>query len=40
MTPLGRISLDQEGEIHQENFYVAKIKMDANGKTGSYVYVK
>lgn len=40
MTPLGKISLDQEGEIHQENFYVAKIKMDPNGKTGKYVYVK
>jgi branched-chain amino acid transport system substrate-binding protein len=40
MTPLGKISLDHDGEIHQENFYVAKIKMDANGKTGKYVYVK
>jgi branched-chain amino acid transport system substrate-binding protein len=39
-TPLGVISLDKEGEIHQENFYVARIKMDANGKTGKYVYVK
>ncbi len=40
ITPLGKISLDHEGEIHQENFYVAKIKMDANGKTGKYVYLK
>lgn len=40
MTPLGKISIDQEGELHQENFYVAKIKMDPNGKTGKYVYMK
>lgn len=40
MTPLGKISLDKEGELHQENFYVAKIKMDANGKTGKYIYLK
>ncbi|HIJ80953.1 MAG TPA: ABC transporter substrate-binding protein [Desulfuromonadales bacterium] len=40
LTPLGKISLDQEGEIHQENFYVARIRMDANGKTGKYEYVK
>jgi branched-chain amino acid transport system substrate-binding protein len=40
MTPLGKISLDKEGELHQENFYVAKIKMDANGKTGKYIYMK
>lgn len=40
ITPLGKISLDREGEIHQESFYVAKIKMDADGKTGKYVYVK
>jgi len=40
MTPLGKISLDKGGELHQENFYVAKIKMDANGKTGKYIYMK
>ena len=40
LTPLGRISLNREGEIHQETFYVARIKMDANGKSGRYFYVK
>jgi len=40
LTPLGRISLDKEGEVHQESFYVARIKMDPNGKTGKYVYVR
>lgn len=40
MTPLGKINLDKEGEIHQENFYVAKIKMNPDHKTGKYIYVK
>jgi len=40
MTPIGKISLDKEGEIHQENFYVAKIKMNTDNKTGRYEYVK
>ncbi|MDD2736048.1 MAG: ABC transporter substrate-binding protein [Desulfuromonadaceae bacterium] len=40
VTPLGKISLDQDGEIHQENFYVAKIKMEADGKSGKFVFVK
>jgi branched-chain amino acid transport system substrate-binding protein len=40
MTPLGKISLDKDGEIHQENFYVAKIKMNPDNKTGKYDYVK
>lgn len=40
ITPLGKISLDHEGEIHQENFYVAKIKMNPDNKTGKYIYVK
>jgi branched-chain amino acid transport system substrate-binding protein len=40
VTPLGKINLDQEGEIHQENFYVAKIKMEADGKSGKFVFVK
>lgn len=40
ITPLGKISLDHEGEIHQENFYVAKIKMEADGKSGKFVFVK
>ena len=40
MTPLGKISIDQGGELNQENFYVAKVKMDPGGKTGHYIYVK
>jgi len=40
MTPLGEISLDKEGEIHQKTFYVSQIKMDASGKTGQFVNLK
>ncbi|MEI6207247.1 MAG: ABC transporter substrate-binding protein [Desulfuromonadales bacterium] len=40
VTPLGEISLDNEGEINQKTFYVSEIKMDANGKTGKFVIVK
>lgn len=40
VTPLGEISLDNEGEINQKTFYVSQIKMDANGKTGKFVIVK
>ena len=40
VTPLGEIALDAEGEINQKTFYVSKIKMDANGKTGKFVIVK
>jgi branched-chain amino acid transport system substrate-binding protein len=37
MTPLGEITLDEEGEIHQKTFYVLQIKMDADGKSGHFV---
>jgi branched-chain amino acid transport system substrate-binding protein len=40
ITPLGEISLDQEGEINQRVFYVSRIKMDAGGKAGRFVIVK
>jgi branched-chain amino acid transport system substrate-binding protein len=40
MTPLGEISIDKEGELHQKTFYVSQIKMDANGKTGQFVNMK
>jgi branched-chain amino acid transport system substrate-binding protein len=40
ITPLGEISLDQEGEINQRTFYVSQIKMDANGKVGKFAIVK
>ncbi len=39
-TPLGEISFDPEGEINQSQFYVAQLKMDADGKTGQFVYLK
>ncbi len=40
LTPLGKISINPDGELNQENFYVAKVKMDPGGKTGHYIYVK
>ncbi len=40
ITPLGEISLDHEGEIHQKAFYVSQIRMDAGGKSGKFVIVK
>lgn len=40
ITPLGEIGLDQEGEIDQRTFYVARITMDADGKAGKFVIVR
>lgn len=39
-TPLGEISFTPEGEINQKQFYVAQIKMDPSGETGSFQFVK
>lgn len=39
-TPLGKISFTPEGEINQEQFYVAQIKMDESGANGQFVFVK
>ncbi|MEY3866638.1 MAG: ABC transporter substrate-binding protein [Microcoleaceae cyanobacterium] len=39
-TPLGEISFTPEGEIVQSNFYVAQIKMEADGTTGKFVFLK
>jgi branched-chain amino acid transport system substrate-binding protein len=39
-TPLGPISFDPEGEIIQEKFYVAQIKMGADGKSGEFTFVR
>jgi branched-chain amino acid transport system substrate-binding protein len=36
-TPLGQIGFDPEGEIKQQKFYVAQIKMDAGAKGGRFV---
>jgi len=38
-TPLGTIAFDPEGEIKQEKFYVAQIKMDRGGKDGRFVLI-
>jgi branched-chain amino acid transport system substrate-binding protein len=38
-TPLGTIAFDPEGEIKQEKFYVAQIKMDPGGRTGRFNFV-
>jgi branched-chain amino acid transport system substrate-binding protein len=39
-TPLGKISFTPEGEINQEQFYVAQIKMEPDGTNGSFSFVK
>lgn len=39
-TPLGQISFTPEGEVNQKDFYVAQIKMNPDGATGQFVFVK
>jgi branched-chain amino acid transport system substrate-binding protein len=39
-TPLGDISFDPEGEIKQNQFYVARIKMDSDGANGKFEFLK
>jgi branched-chain amino acid transport system substrate-binding protein len=39
-TPLGPISFDKEGEVNQTQFYVAQIKMNPDGTTGQFTYLK
>ena len=39
-TPLGEISFTPEGEINQKDFYVAQIKMDADGVNGKFEFLK
>lgn len=39
-TPLGQISFTPEGEINQKQFYVAQIKMNPDGTTGTFTFVK
>jgi branched-chain amino acid transport system substrate-binding protein len=39
-TPLGEIAFTPEGEVIQKQFYVAQIKMEPNGKTGKFVFLK
>lgn len=40
LTPVGEISITPEGEVEQKTFYVSKVKMNADGKTGDFVLVK
>jgi len=39
-TPLGMLSFTPTGEIVQEQFYVAQIKMNADGQTGTFEYIQ
>jgi len=39
-TPLGDISFTPDGEIVQKDFYVAQIKMNADGKDGKFTFLK
>jgi len=39
-TPLGEISFTPEGEVIQNQFYIAQIKMDAEGKNGTFTFLK
>jgi branched-chain amino acid transport system substrate-binding protein len=39
-TPLGSIAFDPEGEIKQNQFYVAQIKMEPDGRTGKFAFLK
>jgi branched-chain amino acid transport system substrate-binding protein len=39
-TPLGEISFTPVGEIVQQNFYVAQIKMEKDGSQGKFTFLK
>jgi branched-chain amino acid transport system substrate-binding protein len=39
MTPMGEISMLPSGEVQQKDFYVSKIVMNPDGKTGAFVLV-
>lgn len=39
-TPMGQIAFDPEGEIKQSQFFVAQIKMEADGKNGKFAFLK
>jgi len=39
-TPLGEIYFTPEGEINQKEFYVARIKMEADGNNGKFEFLK
>ncbi len=39
-TPLGEIAFDKDGEIVQKDFYVARVTMNADGKNGTFTFLK
>ena len=39
-TPIGKIAFDRDGEIKQSQFYVAQVKMEADGKNGKFAFLK
>jgi branched-chain amino acid transport system substrate-binding protein len=39
-TPLGEIAFTPEGEIIQQDFYVAQIKMNPDGSEGKFAFLK
>ena len=39
-TPLGDISFTPEGEIVQAKFFVAQIKMEADGNSGKFTFIQ
>jgi branched-chain amino acid transport system substrate-binding protein len=39
-TPIGKIAFDRDGEIKQSQFYVAQVKMEADGKNGTFTFLK
>lgn len=39
LTPMGEISMLPSGEVQQKDFYVSKIVMNPDGKTGAFVLV-
>ena len=39
-TPLGEISFTPEGEIVQKQFFVAQIKMEADGNSGRFAFIQ
>ncbi len=39
-TPMGALSFTPEGEVVQTDFYVARIKMNPDGKTGTFEFLR
>ena len=39
-TPLGKISFTPDGEVMQQQFYVAQVKVNPDGKTGTFAILK